>query len=74
VRYAIDCATRSGAVRAAVKLKSMSVPPTPVLSATNCSGVIVPAFSADSPYCTPTFAPGLRAKPSCGRKPQIADW
>jgi hypothetical protein len=39
-----------------------------------CSGVIVPALSADKPYWMPTFAYGLRAKPSCGRKPQIADW
>ena len=43
---------------------------------TNCSGVIAPgagAVSAFRPYCTPTFAYGLRAKPSA-RKPQIADW
>ena len=61
-------------VRAVVKLRSMSVPPTSSFSATNCSGVIVPVCSADNPYWIPTFAYGLRAKPSCGRKPQIADW
>ena len=71
VRCAIACATRSGADRAAVKLRSMSVPPTPSFSATNCSGVIVPAFSASRPYWTPTLR--VRAAGEAVRRPEAPD-
>src|SRR5262245_21463944 len=39
------------------------------LSETNCSGVIVPARSADSPYWTPTLSAGLYANPVSGSRP-----
>ena len=41
----------------------------PALSATNCSAVIAPDSSADSPYWTPVLSDGDRTKPVCGSRP-----
>src|SRR5579885_147675 len=35
----------------------------------NCAGVIAPASSAASPYCTPTLSRGLGANPVLGSTP-----
>ena len=75
VLYAIFCATSSTGDRAVVKLRSMSVPPTPWFRATNCSGVIDPAFECVRGRTGfRRSSTGCVAKPSCGRNPQIADW
>jgi hypothetical protein len=67
--YTVFSAFGSAAVRCATGFPVWSRPPMVALRSANCAAVIVPAFSAARPYCTPVVSSGLRTNPVLGSRP-----